>query len=151
MPTIQLALGRSNRLFWLLGLLYSWALLTTVYTGWVAVWSGWVTIALSLSVVAGFVYHYRLHVSRQARRAIIGLTYLPASGRWLLLRRDGRLILTNISPQSVLISGLALLNFNQCGYILRNSVVFCPDAVTAGSYRHLRKWWRSYGQTSRSV
>lgn len=151
MQRIHLALGRSRRLLCLLVLLYSWALLTIVYTGFTVAWSRWIIGILALSLTSGFLYHYRLHISRQSRRAIIGLTYLPATGRWLLFRRDGRILLTNISANSVLISGLALLNFNQYDYYLRNGVVFCPDAVTTGSYRHLRKWWRNYGQTSRSV
>jgi toxin CptA len=108
---------------------------------WVPPIAWWLSLGLSLGVLASLVLSLNYHAWRSAQAALTGLELRP-DGSAAVEDRQGRWSEVRIRGSSFVSPALVILNLTVAGARLRRSLVVAPDALTADEFRRMRVWLR---------
>ena len=151
MPPIHLVLGASKQLARLFFILHGGAALMMLWA-WIGGQLPFLLILINLlALLLSWAHCLEKHAFRTHQQAIKELRCDPRQAAWVVLLNNGQQYLLHLSGDSTLTFGISLLKFKQRGCFLNRVALIYQDALDKESYRQLRKWWRYYGQTSRSL
>jgi len=134
---LSVRVGPSRRLGWLLLSAHAAA----VVLSWVPPIAWWLSLGLSIAVLANLPFSLRYHASRRALGALTGIE-LRSDGSAAVENRHGRRSEVRVLGSSFISPFLTILNLAVAGAPLPRSLVVAPDALTADEFRRLRVWLR---------
>ncbi|MEA3277511.1 MAG: protein YgfX [Pseudomonadota bacterium] len=96
----------------------------------------YVRLTLALTVLGSLAYQSAVHLIRTAPWAVRE-ALRESDGTWTLILASGARVDANLSPSTLVTTGLVVLNFRCGGWRLR-SLVLLPDALNENELRRLR-------------